>query len=403
MAETVVRYRLFWSILIIRTEKWLGGMSSSGFHLCGLNFKGAFRFKPGKPKSCRYQFAYTKFEGKKCSVKPKGYEWEKIAERGRWSLYRCEKESRPVAAPNRRGLYLRNNSLLCLYASLSSLLLLAAFGLVFWQTVYLGSGNSTSDEYFHKALATVGVFGLLLLANFVLFLALTSANNRVLELPGEAAASENAYRQFLNHKTFEAWLEKLLIKEGDITKRFRPLLLMSPRELENWLCRMEKHGYNVYKVHPSGAVFYFIKGAERSIRYCVVNYENRGISEYLENGWQIVFTTTGRIGGFSRLALLSQSFEEDPVLPFNSEKEYISNAARIMLKYMVFYFVLLVFFMAVLFGTVLCKTAVGLTLLPVAFSVICIVLIIKMLVYFTRSISIARGGVYRSARVAQKE
>jgi Protein of unknown function (DUF2812). len=387
----------------MQTEKWLGGLSSSGFHLCGLNFKGAFRFKPGKPKPCRYQFTYAKFENKKNMAKPKGYEWEKVAEQGRWSLYRCEKDGRPVTVPNRRGLYLRNNSLLCLYAFLSSVLLLIAFGLFFWLTVYLGSGNSTNDEYFHRAIATVGVFALLLLANFVLFLVLSSANNRVLEMPGEAAASENAYRQFLNHKTFESWLERLLIKGGDITKRFCPLLIISPRELENWLSRMERRGYNVYKVHKTGAVFYFIKGAPRSVRYCVVNYEDEGISAYLSSGWQIVYTTTGRLGGFGRLALLSQAFEENSALPFRSGKDYMANAARIMLKYVIFYFALLVFFMALLFVFVFFKAAAQLTSAAAVLVLFCILLIAKMLFYFARSIVIARRGVYRSARISEKE
>ena len=232
----------------------------------------------------------------------------------------------------------------------------------------------------------VGIFALLLLGNFILFLAMTSTNNRILEEPGDAVAPERAYRQFLTHKTFEAWLEKLLIKDGDIRKKFCPLWLMTPRGLESWLSRMESRGLNVYKVHKSGTLFYFIKGAPRNIKYCMINCEGGNISQYIEKGWQVVYSTTGRFG---RIAVLSQAFEREPAILFKCEKDYISNAARIMLRFVIVYFIFLLVLMAVLFPLVYFKAPGVITLIVGAAVVVCTLLIVRMLLYFANSVLIA--------------
>lgn len=399
MAETVVRHRPFWSISILKTEKWLGGMSSSGFHLCSLNFKGTFRFKVGKPQKCKYCFVYTKFEGPQINVKSNKQgcrDWEKVAQHDKWGIYKNTKGKQQSPMPNRQGLYLHNNSRLCLYAILSSVVLLVALATVFELFVYLGHQSISNDDYFRRAVAIVGVFALLLLGNFVLFLTMTLANNRILEEPGDAVTSENAYWQFLRHKTFEVWLEKLLIKDGDIRKKFRPFWFISPRRLENWLSRMESRGLNIYKVHKSGTLFYFIKGAPRSIKYCMINCEGGNISQYIENGWQVVYLSAGRFGLFGGIAVFSQVFESEIELPFKSEKDYVSNAARIMLKFVIFYFILLLVLMGVLFPLVYFKAAGAIILIVGAVAAACTLLIVRMLLYLANSVLIASRGILKN-------
>ena len=105
---------------------------------------------------------------------------------------------------------------------------------------------------------------------------------------------ENAYRQYLSRKTFEVWLEKLLIRDGDIVKRLRPLWILSPRRFENRLSRMELKGLNVYKVHRTGLLFYFIKSSPRKMRYCILSGEGTDISRYLAAGWRVVHSSSER-------------------------------------------------------------------------------------------------------------
>jgi hypothetical protein len=395
MPDTVVRHRPFWSVFILGTEKWLGVMSSSGLHLCDLNFHGRFRFKVGNPKKCRYCFTYAKFDNNISGGKSNKYEWEKVAKQDRWCVYKSEKETQKATIPNRRGLYLRNNSLLCLYALISSIVLLIALGMVFGIFAYFSSSSASNDDFFSQAIIIIGIFAMLLLGNFAFFLSMTSANNRILEEPGDATSPEKAYRQFISYKTFELWLEKLLIKDGEIFKKFHPLWLISPRSFEKWLSRMEKQGYNVYKVHKSGLLYYFIKSAPRKIKYCVVSSEGGNISQCIENGWQVVYSTAGRFKRLGNIAVISKAFEEKPPIPFKSEKDYISNAARIMSRFVLIYFIILIVLIAVFFTLVYIDAANALIWAAGVVVFIITLLIARMLLYFANTVLITRRAQFK--------
>jgi hypothetical protein len=375
------------------TEKWLGAMSSSGLHLCGLNFKGRFSFKRVEPQKCKYIFCYAKFEYTQSKkVKPKFRGWEEITHKDKWSVYRSTKASDTGVMPNRRGLFLHNNSLLCLYALLSSIALLVAFGVTFGIFAYLSRSSGTNDIFFRNAIGIIGIFALLLLGNFVIFLRFTSFNNRILEEPKAAVAPEKAYLQYLRHKTFEAWLEKLLIRDGDIVKRLRPLWILSPRGFEKWLSRMELKGLNVYKINKTGFLFYFIKNSPRNIRYCVVNSEGEDISRFLEGGWQVVYSSAGRFWRQGNIILLAHAYEGKVPLPFKDEREYIGNAARIMLRCVSSLFIFLFISLVVFFALVYFKASLAGIWISGAAATVFALFIVKMLIYFAGAVKSARNS-----------
>jgi hypothetical protein len=393
MSDTVVRRRLFWSFFILGTEKWLGGMSSSGLHLCSLDFSGSFSFKRGEPHKYRYVFSYAKFEyvqKKGNKIKTRG--WEEIAHQDKWSVYRGTKSADTGVMPNRRGLFLHNNSLLCLYALLSSIALLLAFGVIFGIFAYFSRTSGGGDIFFRNAIGIIGIFALMLLGNFVVFLYMTSLNNRILEEPKVAVAPENAYLQYLRHKTFETWLEKLLIRDGDIVKRIRPLWILSPRGFEKWLARMELKGLNVYKIHRTGFLFYFIKSAPRNIRYCIVNSEGEDISHFLEGGWRVVYSSVGRFWRQGNITLLALAYEGKAPLPFKNEKEYIGNAARIMLRAVSSLFILLIVSLAFFFALIYFKAELTSIWIFGAAAAVFALLIVKMLFYFASTVKSARSN-----------
>lgn len=397
MSDIVVRHRLFWNFFILSTEKWLGDMASSGLSLYSFNYRGTFSFKREEPHQSRYCFTYVKFGTQKCHKKNENeHVWEELSHHDKWRVYRCPKTDEAGAMPNRRGLYLRNNSLLCLYAIMSSLFLLAAFGVTLGLFAYLTGAQITSDTFFRGAVAVAGIFAVLLLANFVLFMRMSVTNDRILEDPGAAAASQKAYHHFLKNKTFETWLEKLLIKDGDIIKRFKPFWILSPRAFEKWLMRMEKKGLNIYKIHKSGVLLYFIKNAPRKICYYVINSEGEDVSSYLDGGWRIVYSSTGKFGRLGRVVLLSHTYEKEAPVPFHNEKEFISNAARITLRCISSIFIFLIILLALFIGLICFKAdeiwvfAAGAAL---AFSSF---LIIKMLFYFAHAVKTAHSSIFTS-------
>lgn len=368
-------------------------MSQSGFHLCGLNFGGGFKFNVGEPKEYDYCFTYQKYENKKCGKDLK--DWHKVAERDRWSIYRTQKSTSEKNMPNRRGLYLRNNSLLCGYALLSSIVLLAALGLVFGIFAFFSSGSDSYEVFFRKAVIIIGVFAVFLLGNFALFISMVSANNRILEEKEDPKVQENAYRQSVRKKTFENWLEKLLIKDGDIIKKLRPMALVSAVGLEKWLSRMESRGFNVYKVHKSGQLYYFTKGTPRKIRYCVVSSEGDNISRCAADGWQVIYSNVGHFSWFGRISILAKAYEGQPPLTFKSDREYVANAARIMAKFMISYFIALtVLIFAYLLFTCL-KAAQAFVILAGAGAVFCTLLIVRELLYFAASVINSRDGRFK--------
>lgn len=392
MSDIEVRHRLFWSFFILETEKWLGGMSSSGLHLCGLNFNGSFKFKREEPKDYRYCFTYNKFEASGGKNKKSG--WDEVFRNEKWRVFRSPADDKS-AMPNRRGLYLRNNSLLCLYALLSSLGLLLIFALTFGIFTCFSDKEYRGDEFYHGAIGIIGIFAVLLLINFVVFLRMTVANSRILEEPELAKAPQQAYHQFLMHKTFEDWLEKLLIRGGDIIKRFRPFWVLSPHSFEKWLASMEEKGYNVYKVHKTGLIFYFIKNAPKKLNYCIVNSEGEDISHFLNSGWKIVYSSSGFLF-LGRIIILSKEFEEGALtVPFLSEREYIGNAARIMLRCISSIFVLLILSLTAFFALAFFKAnEIGIYLAGAA-CIVFSILIIKMLIYFIKSVKIAKSIIYK--------
>ena len=389
MADIVARYRPFWSFFILDTEKWLGRMSSSGLHFCNMNLHGTFYFKVGNPQNNKYYFSYSKFEDKTSSKRHTKSDWDKIYQYDKWSVYKSTKDAKKNDMPNRRGLYLHNNSLLCLYAFLSSILLLAALGVVFGLFAFLARNDIANGSFYSRAFVIIGVFAVALIGNFMFFLSMSATNSRILEEPKDTAASEKAYRQFINHKTFETWLEKLLIKDGDISKKLLPLWFMSPRSFENKITVMEQRGLNVYKVHKSGMLFYFTKSAPRNAKYYVINGGDGNISSFIKDGWQVVYSS-GKI--FGNIAVVSKTFEGNPPEAFKSERGYIVNAAHITARFTLMYLILLVLAITILLILASIKTAnIWIWLAGIA-AALCTLLIVRILLYFTNTVIIARRG-----------
>lgn len=365
-------------------------MSMSGLHLCDLDAHGRFIFTPGQPTKYRYCFSYSKFENGRDIKHADVAGWENIAHFDKWNVYRTENDYTNKAMPNRRGLYLRNNALLCLYALVSSIVLLLLLGVTFsYFLLYLHP--MTDEVFFRRAVVIIGIFALLLLCNFILFLFMTTANSLVLEEPTDAIMPEIAYRQFLARKTFEKWLEKLLIRDGDIIKRIRPLWMMTPRALEKWLVKMETRGLNLYRIHNTGMLFYFVKNAPRKIKYCIVSNNSGKIARCLADGWQIVYSTSGKSDNLGRIVIISHDYTDGPEpSPFDNEKEYMINAAHISFRYIVVYFSTLIAAVTGLVASAYFKVNIAVIWIIGILTAIMAVLIIKMLLYLAGSMIAAK-------------
>lgn len=382
MSDIVVRHRLFWSLSILGTEKWLDEMASSGLVLCGLNFHGRFKFKRMKPQNCRFCFSYNKYINS--SHEKLSKDWEKVARRKRWTVYKTENCS-PKILPNKRGLYLHNNSLLCLYAFLSSLILLLILAFTF--SFYSMHHNFASYGSFIRTTVTlIGVFAIVILGNFVLYLTLTSANSHILENGYDTKLPIKEYHRFISSKTFEDWLEKLLIKDGDIFKRIHVIWFFTPKEIEKWLAKMQAKGYSVYKIHKSGTMFYFTKGVPKKTAYAVITGESANIASCIENGWQVVFSGAGLFGKSRNIAVVSCPYKDKRPLPFSNEKQTTMNAARILEKYTILYSVCLMIFIALISIFVYLRAQMPLLTIAAAAIVICVILLIRMIVYFARTV-----------------
>jgi len=93
---------------------------------------------------------------------------------------------------------------------------------------------------------------------------------------------------------------------------------------------------------------------------------------------------------------LAKAFENTPPVPFKSEKECISNAARLMAKYIVFYSTALIILIFVFLAVAFLKTADAVMIVVGAAAVLCTLLIVKILVYF--AVTVLNAGKYKQNR-----
>lgn len=374
------------------TERWLRKQAHKGLLLQDTDFCGKFVFADGGAVNRVYCFTYSKFEeNNRAQDDPylKKHGWIKIKEHDRWSLYTHDEGVKPEVTPNRRGLYLRNNSLLSLYSLLSSIFILTVFGITFGEYTY--SGHISDQAFFLYALVIIALCAALLTVNFIFFLHLTADNNKILDGPASEISPEYAaYKKFLTHRTFEGWLEKLLLKDGDIIKKIHPIWFYSPRGFEHWLFKMEQSGYNLYKVNKNGMLFYFTKNASRKIKYCILNDSLGGCENTqrcLGDGWSIVYSNGGF---FSRVTMLAKVYETVEPKPFVNREQYIANARDIAIKYSLA--MLLILFMLLGILVLMAFLMAGSMLLYAAglAAVICAVLIFRMFAYYIYTVVIAK-------------
>lgn len=386
MAEYLVKHRLLWSLRILGTEKWLGEMASSGYILENLDFRGRFEFKQDSKKFKRFCFTYNKF-APAGNYRNNADGWDNDFRKNNWNLYTTE-EAEPKTIPNRRGLFLRNNSLLCLYAFISSILLLLIMALSL-SGFLVDLDRSSYESFFRNSVAIIALFAVVLIANFIFYLSLSSANSHLLEREYDKVLPVKAYRQFISYKTFETWLEKLLIKDGDIVKRFYPIWLSTPHGVEKRLERMESRGYNAYKIHKSGLLVYFTKGKPRKISYYVISGDSSLITRCIEDGWQVVYSGEATFVKASDIAVISRQYEDKPLNPFEDPKETVSNAERLFEKYVIFYSSILIIFVAMLSILAFLQVSISVINVVICAIIVCLLFIIKAIVSF----------VYNAARV----
>jgi hypothetical protein len=386
MAESVIKHRFLWEYFIVDTERWLDTLAGEGLHIKSIDLaRSRFEFMRGKPRLYRYCFSFQKFPseaaGRENFLKKNG--WERVYRSGRWSLYRTRQQNEIGILPNRRGIYLRNNSLLLLYNIFSFILLL---GLFLGTLALLQATVPSADvRFFRRFLSLILVFAVLIVGNFLIFLRLTAANNAILEEFSSAINPEYAiYHHFLRSGTFESWLEKLLIQGGDIVRGFRPLWLIAPDRFTRFLEKQEAAGIHLYRIGNLSGVLYFVHGNPRRMKYQVVSGSRSTLEDtrrFLEDGWNIAYSSPGQLW---KIMLLAREYEDAPPLLFKTVREYRSNARGIAAHQLLIALTLFLFaLLAAAFG--LRSPGAGVPLFAAALLfVICVWMLCTILFYLLR-------------------
>lgn len=383
----IIRFRPFWSLFIISTEDWLRRNSEAGLHLDSIDFvRRCFKFKTGEPEKYEYSFGYNKLSASGDSHKEKELKkngWRKLIQYHKWCLYRTEKSSELGVKPNRRGLYLHNNSLLSAYNTVSFLALIAVVCASI--SVLLSKGGHSLAPFY----ILTAIFTALIVVNFSIFLWFSRENSFLLEELGSSLNPEYAiYRHSMRNKTFDKWLEKLFIREGDITRKFWPFWFFAPDRFETRLEKLERCGFNLYKTNKSGTVFYFTKGCSKNVRYCVIGNLPGGMDDtvnYLMNGWKVAFSTSGQ---FLKIILLEKQYNGQPPEFFKSSQSFAENAGFLAGRYAAITGFILVVVMAVTAVLILVRTPVCFVA-AVVILILCIFLL-RLGFYYRRSVRAAK-------------
>jgi len=279
--------RLFWSLDVMKTEKWLSVMANNGYRLEKVNFvTREFVFKNDQRKMIQYRICRQKAGASATSPSLIRGLWYSAYSKGKWSILANEnKTSELKIFPSRESILKRNR---IIKYSLGIFLGYQAFGMALPISFLIASFFSiTVTSHFEpgaKLSLTVVLFVLSLL--FYILVRLIRSD---IKLRQEIGSALTLSKRKLDRKT-----EKALQKEGKLIKKRKLAWMYAPDKIETWLEDKERQGYNLYRMSRTGNTFYFIKGEPRTIKFCV-DYQKLAKNSYFEihksSGWEMSFTS----------------------------------------------------------------------------------------------------------------
>ena len=314
-------FKPFWSYNVQKTEQWLAAMAMKGYLLQKITSTSIFIFTVAEPRNRTYFISYEKRQGDFLSLSMQNDGWNKIFGCGKWLVLANEKPVEHIATyPLRDHLLARNRAIMYVFGFFAAMHFMLFFVRIFFQLLFSNQPVTLQPSPFW--IITVMVYTWV----YYSFITIYLANKRLLE---QYSTPSNLTSNFSPENTGEQ-----LLHPGKTVIKIRLAWNYAPDKLEQWLEKMEKQGYNLYRTRWSGTLYYFVQGKPRNVKYCA-DFQYKTDQSYFDihqdAGWKIVFT---RGIAFDRWTLWSREYAEGeaPQL-YSNTSDLLKNARRLALTY----------------------------------------------------------------------
>ncbi|GFZ32066.1 hypothetical protein CSC2_25920 [Clostridium zeae] len=326
--------RLFWSYDIKKTEEWLRDMGLRGYKLESVDF-GLRIFKLIKAKKSKvfYRIIYDNNQSNYISKSLDNSGWRIISQHKGWKILINESEDINIM-PSRNSVIERNNKLINYSGTALGFFILFPLILGFFTKSILRLKQVQVN--YSETLNILGILYLLAQLSICIFLAYThfkvkSSTKRIEYAEGiEFACNYDAYKDIDD--------EIYIGKKKSVVKR-KIAWVTYPDKLELWLEKMEKRGFNLYKISKTGGKFYFLKGSTVNKKFSV-DFKRQVTKEYFEInkevGWKLYFSSNSRTEKWNIWAMDYDENGEAPKM-YSDIADKISHAKKVATYYCILY------------------------------------------------------------------
>jgi len=288
-------FRPFWSLDVMKTEKWLGEMANDGYRLEEVNFvTRVFVFVEDERKIIQYRLCRQKTGASANSPSLIKSQWYCVFTKGKWSILANKNEASALKIfPSRETILKRNR---IIKYSLGILLAYQSMGLLpMLILLYLAIFSDNFSSHFEPG-SKISLTAMFLVLSTILYILVKLIRSDI-KMRRESGSDLTLSNRRLDRNT-----EKALRREGKLIKKRKLAWTYAPDKIETWLGAMEWQGYNLYRMSRTGITFYFIKGEPRTIKYCV-DYQQIVKDSYFEihksSGWEMSFTSKSTLMNYT--------------------------------------------------------------------------------------------------------
>jgi hypothetical protein len=326
--------RLFWSYDIKKTEEWLRDMSLRGYKLEAIDFDfRVFKFIKAEKNRVFYRIIYDNNQSNSLPKSLDNSGWKIISQHKQWKILINESENITIM-PSRNSIIERNNKIVSFSGWAVGFLILLHLITGFFTRSILRLMH-VQVEY-SETLEILGILYLVVQLSVFAFLAYThfriKASTKRIEY---ADGIELAY----NYDTFKNIDEEIYIgkKKGIVRRKFA--WFSYPDKLELWLEKMERKGFNLYKISKNGVKFYFVKGNKENKKFSV-DFKKHVTKEYFEinkeAGWELYFSSNSSTNKWNIWAMNYEENTEPPNM-YSDITDKINHAKKVAAYYCILY------------------------------------------------------------------
>jgi hypothetical protein len=281
-----IKWRLFWSYDVIKTQQWLSDQSNKGLVLVGFKpILRIFKFEKTNQQSNQYVIVYDK----KSNGCPDRYladhDYLEITHSKNYYILKQLKEN-PQFYPSYEALLNKNAKLKYIVGNILlfvSFIYFTIFAIILSSilsgnfSVEWGGWDSPDTVYTAQEIIIGIIQGVIFYS--ILFIILFSPFWMIYTYFKLNNANKTLEKLCGNTKTIKFTIPTDTIidkntmstykKQGQLIKKTKIGWFYSPDIAEKWLEKMEEEGYNLVSMSNLGNSFYFVKGEAKKVKYHV--------------------------------------------------------------------------------------------------------------------------------------